>query len=190
MKTPFILTFLLSFIGYLAFSQTLTLSGSIGNPAISERPSFGFVAVLKNTSKDTLYRQNIRDGQFEFTQLQKGDNYTLKIEILDRNDDLNGVSTLDRVLIIRNILGIQGFTSPLQSIAADVDGDGSISVFDIVLINNLILGRTNRFNESYRVRTVEDISNDTYIINDLNEDKADLNFYTIKIGDVNGSHRY
>lgn len=56
------------------------------------------------------------------------------------NDDpLNGVTTYDLTLIVKHILGLSKL-STVQLIAADANRDGKVTMYDVVLIRNLILG--------------------------------------------------
>lgn len=56
------------------------------------------------------------------------------------NDYLNGVSTIDLILISLHIMGIEPLDSPFKIIAADANKSGSITSFDIVELRKLILG--------------------------------------------------
>ena len=49
-------------------------------------------------------------------------------------DYLNGISTLDLVLIQRHILGQQLLDSPYKMIAADVNNDDKITAVDLVVL--------------------------------------------------------
>ncbi|MEQ1747311.1 MAG: HYR domain-containing protein [Saprospiraceae bacterium] len=62
------------------------------------------------------------------------------IEPVKDNDPLNGVSTFDLVLINKHILGIEPLMSPYKMIAADANGNRSITTADIVELRKLILG--------------------------------------------------
>lgn len=55
-------------------------------------------------------------------------------------DPLNGVNTLDLILISRHILQKEVFDSPFKLIAADADRSGTVTVFDIVELRKLIVG--------------------------------------------------
>lgn len=56
------------------------------------------------------------------------------------SDPLNGVSTLDLLLINKHILGIDTLDSPYKMVAADVNNSRSITTFDIIELRKLILG--------------------------------------------------
>lgn len=58
---------------------------------------------------------------------------------ISSNDPLNGVSTYDLVLISQHILGIVYFDSPFKMIAADINHDGQITTFDVIVTQQLIL---------------------------------------------------
>ena len=53
-------------------------------------------------------------------------------------EPLNGVSTLDFVLMLRGI--IQDNLSPREAIASDIDNDGAVSTVDMITIRQVILG--------------------------------------------------
>jgi len=55
------------------------------------------------------------------------------------DNPLNGVSTYDLSLIVRHILGLEQLSAP-QIIAADANRDGKVTMYDVVLLRNLILG--------------------------------------------------
>ncbi len=59
----------------------------------------------------------------------------------NKSDDyMNGVSTLDLLLIQKHLLNIQPFNSPYKVIAADVNSDSNISAIDLIELRKLILG--------------------------------------------------
>lgn len=78
------------------------------------------------------------EGQYAFNNLQQDEQYILEAS---KNDDyINGISTLDIVLMQRHILGLQLLDSPYKVIAADVNNNESISAVDLVILRRLILG--------------------------------------------------
>ena len=112
-------------------------------------------------------------------------------------DYLNGISTLDLVLIQRHILGLANLDSPYKLIAADVNNDGAVTAIDLIELRKLILGINSEFsnNSSWRFADASqtlDINNpwnfdETIDIYNLTTDMMDENFIGIKIGDVNQS---
>ncbi|MEM1121765.1 MAG: T9SS type A sorting domain-containing protein, partial [Bacteroidota bacterium] len=113
---------------------------------------------------------------------------------------LNGVSTFDMVRITKHILGKDPFTSPYQFIAADVNGSGDVSTFDIIQLRKLILNLITEFPDDmpswrfidagYEFTTEAPAAEafpESIQINNLNGTIPDLDFIAIKLGDINGS---
>ena len=82
-------------------------------------------------------------GKYFFNDQPSGLNYSLYASFDD--DYLYNVSTLDLVLIMRHILGIQPFSNPYKIIAADINGDYKVSSFDLLVLRKLILGVITEF---------------------------------------------
>ncbi|MBL7828458.1 MAG: hypothetical protein JNJ57_17630, partial [Saprospiraceae bacterium] len=113
---------------------------------------------------------------------------------------LNGITTFDLVLISKHILGIEALDSPLKIIAADANRSNSITTFDIVELRKLLLGiytdlpnntswrflRENHFFEDplnpFSAPLPDNIVRPFVLYN-----QYDVNFWGIKIGDVNNS---
>jgi len=112
---------------------------------------------------------------------------------------LNGVSTLDLVLIQKHILSIQDLDSPYKVIAADANRSGSVTATDLISIRKVILGLDTSFpndNMPWRFvdsdQTWEDSSrpfpySEMIAIANHSEDSMHNDFIAVKIGDVNGS---
>ncbi len=110
---------------------------------------------------------------------------------------LNGVSTLDLLLIQRHILGIHPITSPYRLIAADVNNDKAISVQDITLLQRLILGIDQslpsgvwKFIDASQNLNVENALSDyqeSREIIELGSDSMKEDFIGVKMGDVNNN---
>ncbi len=136
------------------------------------------------------------DGAFMFDALQKKMDYTLSPY---KNDDiLNGVSTLDIVLIQRHILGIQELDSPYKLIAADVNNSKRVTAADLVDLRRVILGINSEFtnNKSWRFVDAQYVftnaSNPFPFAEDIlkqntESDHSGLDFIAVKVGDVNAS---
>lgn len=138
------------------------------------------------------------NGAFAFTQLIPGEGYTVR-PMLDV-DPVNGVSTLDLILLNRHILGVQALTSPYKRLAADVNNSASISLIDMIGIRKAILGQTVGISTSPSWRFVRAdyvFANPqlpwqgnvpaTYTIDALPEAGVDdADFIGIKMGDING----
>lgn len=142
------------------------------------------------------YDMTDRDGEFTFRNL--GSFYDYQLKPMSNDDYLNGVSTLDLIMIQRHILGQQPLNSPYQRIAADVDGDSNISAVDLIELRKLILGIYEVLpnNDAWRFvdKSFEFVNADTpwpfkesIDIYDLHSDEMYNDFIAVKVGDVNNS---
>lgn len=136
------------------------------------------------------------NGDYMFTGVNAFD--PLAIDAKNDKNHLNGVSTLDLVMIQRHILDIQTIASPYKLIAADVNNSKSITASDLVALRRLILGISDRFenNTSWRFIPAQHQfidANHPYDypseidVDSIYEDKDNVNFIAVKIGDVNNS---
>ncbi len=175
-------------------------------------PAMNMVAVRGNISTETsvdlsnieVYldgdtSMNLTDetGDYSFEEMPTGGSY--KVRPSYDYDPLNGVSTLDIVIIQRHILGINDLDSPYQLIAADADNSESITAADLLDIRRLILGINDRFTDNTSWRFVDEQEefidptnpwstgfDEDYPIASLNENMW-IDFVGVKVGDVNGS---
>jgi hypothetical protein len=110
---------------------------------------------------------------------------------------LNGVSTLDLVLIQKHILGIQNLSSGFKVVAADINNDEKVTAIDLIELRKLILGVYVELpsNKSWRFVSTDQIPDqmnpwpliETNSINALQNDENSEDFVAVKIGDVNGN---
>lgn len=121
--------------------------------------------------------------------------------IPSRNDNqLNGVTTYDLVLMSKHILATEPFNSPYKMIAADINKSGSITTFDILELRKLILGIYDSMPNNTSWRFVEKSFSfpnpldpfatnlpDTICMNNWTCSYTQKNFTSIKIGDVNNT---
>ncbi len=184
---------------------TAGLSGRVFN---ERRESMEEVEIRVYESDNQLFTTSKTDknGFFRF-ELPIHQNYNLKGYVDDH--PLNGVTTMDILLIHRHLLGIEPLTTPLSLIAADVNKDGQIDVLDISQIQQLILGNIEEFPQSKPWEVIQNsfgACTPTYpgvprcgitlpthefqvAIHHPNKDITDFDFIAIKTGDVNASHR-
>lgn len=158
-----------------------------------------------NGASVTLWEGNVKvkefmtseAGSFVLDNVLIGKDYHISVD--KNNDVMNGLSTLDLVLIQRHILGVSKLDSPYKVIASDVNNDGKILASDLVALRKLILGlsvqmptgqKSWRFINSAKPFATpnnpfpfeEKIALDNLATNMFNQD-----FYGVKIGDVNAS---
>lgn len=137
------------------------------------------------------------EGAYAFPAMPNGGSYSVSPQ---KNDDyVNGVSTLDLVMIQRHILELQALDSPYKIIASDINNDENINASDLLQLRKLILGTISELpnNGSWRFIDAEFVFEDptdpfatalpeSYDISALNSD-MDVNFVAVKVGDINES---
>jgi hypothetical protein len=84
------------------------------------------------------------NGQFRFTGLPLGADYTVQ-PVLDAVVNLRNVKSSDLVVMISQILGTSTFDSPYDFVAADVNRDMELNIFDVVNASQVILGQVDVF---------------------------------------------
>lgn len=154
------------------------------------------VTLVNGVPEHTKSFMTSTDGTFMFPNNFMHYNYEVSAS---KNDDyMNGVSTLDLVMIQRHVLGLNIFNSGYQTIAADVNNDEKITASDLTELRKLILGIYTKLpnNESWRFitagQTFADARNpwpinEAIVIADLDHNMFDQNFMAIKVGDVNNT---
>ncbi len=140
---------------------------------------------------------NQLNGGYTIDALPLNRNY--KLSPYQNSNPLEGVTTLDLVIIQRHILGMTIFNSPYKYIAADVNSSGSVSASDLVELRKLILGITDKFPKNLtswvfvpKSNGIPDPTNPFSYLNEmetgsLTADIKDADFIAVKIGDVNQS---
>jgi hypothetical protein len=161
----------------------------------AEIPISGVTVSLNGATAQELTTDS--SGIFQF-EVPWGGDYSLGAQQVGH--PLNGVTTLDMVLISRHILGISPLQSPWRMIAADVNGSGSVTTSDLIAMRKLILQIDSHFpaEKSWLfvplgfnfpepsnpfATAIPQIIN----YNDLQSDTSAADFIGIKLGDVNGS---
>jgi len=105
-----------------------------------------------------------------------------------KNDEwLNGVTTLDLVLIQKHILGLNPLDSEFKELAADASNDGNVSAIDLIQLRKLILGIYSELPNNSSWTLLNPSMGGELMVADLDVDVLNNDFTAIKIGDVNGS---
>ncbi|MEE9374629.1 MAG: T9SS type A sorting domain-containing protein [Saprospiraceae bacterium] len=136
------------------------------------------------------------DGTFAFGHNPTGFSY--EINAVKSDNHLNGVSTLDLVLIQKHILGLETLSSPYKIIAADINSDEKVSAIDLVQLRKLILGIYDELpdNQSWRfvdaTSSFDDVNHpfpftETVNVDFLTHNVVNEDFIAVKIGDVSGN---
>lgn len=155
--------------------------------------------IIKETNNPAMTSLTSATGKFELSNLAFGKNYKLQP---GKNDDLlNGLSTMDLILIQKFILGIIQLKSPYQQIAADIDRSGSVTTFDLIKLRKLILGKDTdlgSLNNSWRfidadyvfptgISPLKAPFPEAKSLDDFKSKYAEAHFIGIKVGDLNSS---
>lgn len=172
-----------------------TVSGKI-TTHINEEVEAIEVGLTNMTNELSVKDMTNQEGKYTFTGVNVFDPKT--IEAFKNDDPMNGVSTLDLVLIQRHILGITPIESPYLLLAADINNSRSITTSDLVQLRKMILGIQTSFDNNTSWRFIPkgyvfadptfpyDFPNKVNI-DSLFADKSDVNFIAIKVGDINTS---
>lgn len=179
----------------------LKVIGCGGNRIVS-----GHVATATgNNVSDAIviFESNLPEYPKQFITDKAGD-YSMEVQseadynvhVIKNDDYLNGVSTIDIVMIQRHILGLETFVDPYQLIASDANNDGNISASDLTEIRRVILGVKNEFkNDSWRFPVKHQSMSmpnvmpykEQYDYIRINDNMSKQDFVAVKIGDVNSS---
>ncbi len=172
-----------------------TVTGSIRGRVLDvENRPLANIDIFINGSKRVMTNSS---GRFEISDLTLGDDFTMTAEH-PNSDHLNGVRTSDLVLIGSHLLGSKPFTTTFQSLAADANFDGRVTVTDMVKIRNTLLGNDANFegNKAWKFvngmsdySTIRDLREipESIIVKNLSTSTTELIFRAIKVGDVDGS---
>jgi hypothetical protein len=195
-------------IGYTQLVP-LTIEGKLLTPAddVFSYPDMQYDVVIQ-TSTETINIMDLSSCStdsttyricFELEQSILNDLPNMIVHPKLDADPLNGVSTLDIVLTMRHILGIDPATEAYQILGADVTDDQRITAFDIVKSRQIILGQMLAF-DGPAWRFVEQGKYDAIIVTDITTPDistpsityqtgvnayTDLDFVVIKTGDLN-----
>lgn len=178
--------------GKLCIQNLLECAGRVTLSNQSPIPAVKVKANNKEGIKTVITDFN---GQYLLKDLNPGSQYTISA---DKSDSyLSGLSIMDILLIKKHLLEIQLLPTPYEIIAADVNGDLTLSVQDIILIRNLILGVIPHFGKtpvwqfipkSYKFKNPKNpLQEDypvSYNLNLLHSNQVGLDFIGIKTGDV------
>ncbi|MEM6395744.1 MAG: hypothetical protein AAF741_05305 [Bacteroidota bacterium] len=172
------------------------LLGNISTPSENGVANVEVSISDDNAMNDMVMTGN--DGNYSFTQLTIGDDFTISPELIADVDVVDAITTLDVLMINRHILGMNEFTSPYQHVVADVTMDGSINVIDVVNVRMVIMGQTSTYPVAPTWRFADagfDFGTDesewagmnfpeVYNINDLPGDVLSADFVALEMGNV------
>ena len=184
MKNSVLLIFLSLFL-FSAKAQTTQKVSFANDTCLFEKFDLSYIISDSQTLPNTYNPLTVMS-----LDVSKGKYLHLKLDLKSTAipQPLNGVSTLDLVLISKHILGTQVINNPLSLAAADVNDNGIVSVSDLVELRQMILGIRKDFknNKSWRIYS----NNKGSLLKDgkfsilIQKDEL-LSFSPVKIGDIN-----
>jgi hypothetical protein len=173
-------------------SKSIIAQGTVSSVAGTAMDDIETYLIDALSSESAAVKTNV-EGKYVHDQMYDNVPYVLFPEKI--GDYLNGVTTLDIVLIQRHILGMEPLKDMRLLLAADVNNDGRVTASDLSEIRKLILGVTNTFPKGVSWKFVspqaqqsnpwmwpEKVSFDA-----ANNTTFTYNFTGIKLGDVNMS---
>ena len=173
--------------------STVVFSGSIVTDIGFDLDSVA-VSIAATGVRDTSLTL---DGAYTSTTLPNELDYIIR----PSKEDLPflGVTTLDMLFIQRHILRLKRLSNPYKIIAADVSGNFSISIVDIIIMRRMILGTIDEWSEGvswkfvdaefeffdpqvpWPFRSAKEISN-------ADISRCNIDFIAVKVGDVDNSY--
>jgi hypothetical protein len=136
-----------------------------------------------------------KDGKYNYNASEQGGSYMIQPYKMD--EVLEGVNTLDLVVLQRHLLGVKRMDNPYHLIAADIDNDKRIALNDIVALRRVVLGISEEFENNRPWRFVPkshvfsedkpfELQEFTEITN-INASLSDQDFMILKTGDLDAS---
>lgn len=112
---------------------------------------------------------------------------------------LDGLSTLDMLILQKHVLGIRKLTNPYDIIASDVDESASVTTKDLIYMRQVILGMETSFpsQKSWVFVPADYAFSDNQnpfpftsemVLEDLKADYMKSDFIGIKLGDLDGNN--
>ncbi|NUO00721.1 MAG: hypothetical protein HUU01_08895 [Saprospiraceae bacterium] len=181
MKKNFLFSIVLGFALFMAQglnAQNLSLGGTIST---EQGLPVGMVSVVLMDDQGVVLDSVMSAGTYSFSNLAAG---TYRLRLGKSVNPINGVSTFDAVLASRHLLGQAPINSPYAQLAADINRDGTISVWDFVFARMLILGIQSDFSDQQSWRFVRSDLSFQGVSNPFQLAYGTSNAITLTTGDV------
>jgi hypothetical protein len=180
--------------GSIAIDSIFSIHGSI--LYFNQGPVINSLVSAENAE---MYADNNTNLNGEYSiDITSTNNFVISPSKLNDPDTLNGITTVDALLIRRYIRDSETFKDAVHVIAANVDQDEKITENDAQLVEDLVLGNITNFPGDIQWTFVD--ANHTFAdihspfpypqnieVSDLDQNfsQVDFNFTGIKLGDVN-----
>ncbi|MCD5382763.1 dockerin type I domain-containing protein [Candidatus Gracilibacteria bacterium] len=167
--------------------ENLTIGGKILNP---DGTIFtGGKIFLKNKTDNSILEEISNSVGYLFGYLVKGQNFELTAGIIDGYEE-NTVGTGDILKIQKNIIKSEEFTNGYNCVASDVNGDGKISVLDIIKIRRYLSQNTPLPSGNFKFLlgnvSCQNLGNvkTSFDLNNLQTSTGNLIFTKVRMGNV------
>lgn len=156
-------------------------------------------SVTVNIIDSSAIIDQMANGKFKFTTLLKGTDY--KLTPFKSYKFLDGITTDDYTLLVNYVQGLDTFTHKAQYLAADIDGNDTINLDDVLLLGYYLVAKTEKIPssqaswrfipKSYNLSSLQILNYklplipNSLLFSPLDSNCLDADFVGIKIGDVN-----
>lgn len=164
-----------------------------GNVMLTENQGLSEVKIILEGAEQQRAVMTDGSGNFSMSNLETNVSYYLTTQ--KEGAFLDGVNIIDLIELQKDFYGIKKFDSNRQKIAADIDGNGRVDVYDYNELRRIILGVKfpGENTPSWRVVDYTKMNDvhpwplkESFIFKDLNKDET-LQLQAIKIGDIDGT---
>lgn len=168
-------------------SDLCTVSADIQGVVLTENQQPVSEVMIKAMGDDGILVEYPADVDGKYAIEPWDLNSGIMVQPIKDSEPRNGLSTADIIHMQNHILGIRPLQSEFQEIAADINNDGRITALDLIQLRKMILGTIDHFPESHSWRFVNDLNGmPEYHVGNFDQ-RTNLNFTGIKIGDIDQS---
>jgi len=177
-------------------NPTIMVKGQIVDELAQGLPGFKVRGTALNATNEDIAVTD-QEGNYYLENLGAYSKY--EVTPIKEDNPLDGLTTLDIVLIQKHILNIKNFNSPYKYLAADANSSNTITASDLLMLRKLILGNIenlpNKKSWKFVTSKTTNFSNPNnpwfydkkYITDSLYFEQDSFDFVAVKIGDINRS---
>ncbi|MBK6407986.1 MAG: hypothetical protein IPF66_25055 [Holophagales bacterium] len=137
---------------------------------------------MKATYDEGFFTTLTKDGAYS---VGVNANEAYKVSGTKDTDFLNGVTTLDLVIIQKYLLGLKSITDGKLLLAADINNNGEVTAADLLEARKVILGTKERFTNNSWIAVDPQTNSRERAVTVGTTDVSGINFDVVKIGDMN-----
>jgi hypothetical protein len=137
---------------------------------------------MKATYDEGFFTTLTKDGAYS---VGVNADETYKVSGTKDTDFLNGVTTLDLVIIQKYLLGLKSITDGKLLLAADINNNGEVTAADLLEARKVILGTKDRFTNNSWIAVDPQTNSRERAITVGSTNVSGINFDVVKIGDMN-----